>query len=153
MEFTRKSLPEQHYLYVERECEYGPAIAEAMGSGFAEVFGFVGQNGITPLNMPMSVYHGMDPNILRFQSAVLVSAEDAAKASGNIKHGTIPAGDCMTCTHVGSYNDMSASHQALWQHMKETDDEGQMPVWEIYVDDPGDTAEADLRTELYRFIG
>jgi len=63
MEFTRQTLPAQHYLYVTRECPYGPEIAEAMGSGFAEVFGFVAENGITPLSMPMSVYHGMDPNM------------------------------------------------------------------------------------------
>lgn len=153
MEFTRKALPEQHYLYVERECPYGPAIAEAMGSGFAEVFGFVGQNGITPLNMPMSVYKGMDPEILRFEAAVFVTAEDAAKASGNIKAGTLAAGDAMSATHVGSYNDMSKSHQAMWDHMKENDIPGAMPVWEIYIDDPGDTAEADLRTEIYKTIG
>jgi hypothetical protein len=35
MEFTRKSLPEQHYLYVDRETAMDQmSIGEAMGLGF-----------------------------------------------------------------------------------------------------------------------
>ena len=55
MSFEKKSLPAQSYIYVEREVPYGPEIGAAMGSAFAEIFGFVGQNGLTPLAMPMSV--------------------------------------------------------------------------------------------------
>lgn len=149
MEFTRSTLPAQHYLYVDRECPYGPEIAQAMGSGFAEVFGFLDAQCITPQTMPMSVYLGMDPSILRFRAGVIVSAEDAAKASGDIKSDTLPAGDVMTTTHVGSYDTMNQTHQALWKHMEDNNIPGAMPVWEIYVDDPGETAAEDLRTEIY----
>ncbi len=149
MEFTRKTLPAQHYIYVDRECDYGPGIAEAMGSAFGEVFGFVGENRITPMAMPMSVYLGMDPKKLRFRGGVLVSAEDAAKASGNIKADILPAGDVMTTTHVGAYQNLNETHKAMWDHMKMEDIPGTMPVWEIYVDDPGEVAEAEVRTEIY----
>lgn len=30
---------------------------------------------------------------------------------------------------------------------------GAMPVWEIYVDDPGETPPEAVRTEIYRMIG
>lgn len=149
MEFVRKSLPAQHYIYVDRECNYGPEIAEAMGSAFGEVFGFVGENGIAPISMPMSVYTGMDPAKLRFRGAVIVSQEDAAKASGNIKADVLPEGDAMTVTHVGSYMGMGDTHKAMWGHMKEQDIPGTMPVWEIYVDDPTEVDEETLRTEIY----
>ena len=149
MEFTRKTLPAQSYVYVDREVPYGPEIAEAMGSAFGEVFGFLGQNGITPLAMPMSVYTGMDPNILRFRGGVIVAAEDAAKASGNIKSAELPAGDVMTVTHVGAYDEMNKTHQAMWAHMKENEIEAAMPIWEIYVDDPGEVAAEKVRTDIY----
>lgn len=152
MEFTRKSLPERHYLYVEKECGYGPEIAEAMGAGFGAVFGFAGSKGITPLSMPMSLYFGMDPEVLRFRSAVIVSAEDAAKAADGISAGTLPAGDVMTTTHVGAYDAMNQTHQALWAHMEAEGIAGAFPIWEEYIDDPGDTAPEALRTAIFRMV-
>lgn len=152
MDISQVTLPEQHYLYVDKECPYGPEIATAMGEGFAAVFGFVGQHGITPLAMPMSVYLGMDPTILRFRAAVIVSADDAAKATGDIKSDVLPAGPAMTTTHVGSYDAMSDTHSQMWNHMEAEGIAGGMPVWEIYVDDPGNTPVDTLRTEIYRTI-
>lgn len=153
MSFSRKTLEPQHYIYVDREVPYGPEIGPAMGSAFGEVFGFVAANGITPLAMPMSVYTGMDPDILRFRGGVIVSAEDAGKATGQIKADTLPGGDVMTTTHLGSYDLMSETHKALWAHMEAEGIKGGMPVWEIYIDDPDTVAEADLRTEIYCTIG
>ncbi len=153
MEFTRKTQPEQPYIYVDRECGYGPEIAEAMGSAFGDVFGFVGQFNVTPLSMPMSLYLGMDPEVLRFRGGVMVSAEDAAKAREPIKADTLPAGDVMMTTHVGPYDSMNQTHQALWRHMETEGIPGAFPIWEIYVDDPDNTAPEALRTEIYRAIG
>jgi len=149
MSFEKKSLPAQSYIYVEREVPYGPEIGPAMGSAFGEVFGFVGQNGLTPLAMPMSVYTGMDPKILRFQGGVIVSADDAAKASGNIKAGELPAGDVLTTTHIGAYENLSETHKAMWAHIAENGMEVAMPIWEIYVDDPETVAPEDVRTEVF----
>ncbi len=154
MEITRKSLPEQHYIYVDREASYaGNEIAEAMGSGFGEVFGFTGAKGITPLSMPMSVYIEMPSgDKMSFRAAVLVNAEDAQKAEGDVKAATLPAGDALTTTHVGPYANLNQSHKALWDYADEHDLPKAMPVWEIYVDDPGKTAEAELRTEIFRAL-
>lgn len=153
MNFERKTLPAQHYICVEREVEYGPAIAEAMGSAFAEVFAFVGANGITPLSMPMSVYTGMDPAILRFRGGVIVSEADAAKASGDIKADILPARDAMHVTHIGAYDTLNQTHQALWKYMEDAGIPGTMPIWEIYADDPAEVAAENLRTDIYRAIG
>ncbi|WP_224814103.1 GyrI-like domain-containing protein [Hasllibacter sp. MH4015] len=149
MDVHRKILPEQSYIYVDRECPFGPEIADAMGSAFAEVFGFVGQASLTPLSMPMAVYTVMDPKLLRFRGAVMVSPEDAAKASGAIKAETLPAGDAMHAVHVGPYDNLNQTHRALWDYMGAEGIKGTMPVWEIYVDDPAETTPEDLRTEIY----
>jgi effector-binding domain-containing protein len=132
----------------------GPQIAEAMGSAFGEVFGFVGQAQIAPISKPMSVYlEMMDGPTMRFRGGVIVSEQDAAKASGNVKTCTLPAGEVMTTVHVGPYDGLGATHQAMWRHMEESGLACTMPVWEIYIDDPGDTDPASLRTEIYRAIG
>lgn len=154
MDIRNVALPEQHYLYVEREAPMGPEIGAAMGSGFGEVFGFVAQAGIAPQNMPMTLYTAMpDGQTVAFRAGVFVTPEDAAKASGAVKAGVIPACNVVTTTHVGPYANMNQSHGALWNYCDEQGFEKAMPVWEIYVDDPGQVPEAELKTEIYRRVG
>lgn len=154
MTIERKSLPEQHYIYVDRSSSLnGAEIAAAMGSGFGEVFGFAGQNGITPLAMPMSVYVDMPAGAtMAFRTGVLVSADDAKRATGQIKADTLPAGEVYTTTHVGPYANLNQTHKKMWDEMTAQGVSKAMPVWEIYVDDPGDTPEDKLRTKIYRAV-
>jgi len=155
MTIERKTLPEQHYLYVDREASFeGNEIAEAMGSGFGEVFGLVTEKEIKPLSMPMSVYLEMpEGGRMRFRTGVMVSADDAELAEGKVKAGVMPAGDAVTTTHIGPYASLNQSHKKLWDYMESEGLSKAMPVWEIYVDDPGSTPEADLRTEIFRAVG
>ncbi|MBY4895260.1 GyrI-like domain-containing protein [Rhodobacteraceae bacterium N5(2021)] len=153
MEITRKTLPAQPYLYVDRECPFGPEIADAMGSAFGELFAFVGQAGVSPMSMPMAIYTEMDPKIMRFRGAVAVSTEDAEKATGTVKSDTLPGGDVMHVTHTGPYDQLRQTHETLLAHMEAEGIKGTMPTWEHYIDDPGDTAPEDLRTEIYYKIG
>ena len=153
MDFTRQTLPAQPYLYVERECPYdGPKIAEAMGSAIGEIGAFVAEKGIAALGPPMSIYLGMDPSILRFRTAVPVAAVDAAKAGGAVKADTLPAGDAIATTHVGTYANLNQTHRALWDHMAAEGLSGAFPIWEIYLDDPREVPEEQLRTEIRRAI-
>ena len=152
MPIERKTLPEQPYLYVERTAGYAD-IAAAMGSGFGAVFGFVHGAGITPLGMPMTVYVEMPSgDTLSFRSAVFVTSEDAARASGEIKAASIPAGEAFTTTHVGAYQTIDQAHKALWAEMDAQGAPKSDLVWEIYIDDPGETPEQTLRTEVYRAV-
>jgi len=156
MDFERKTMPEQHYLYEDRAVSFmdPAAIGQAMGSAFAEVFGFASANNVTPLSMPTSLYVEMPTDgTMRFRGGVFVSAQDAAKASGEIRAGQIPAGDVVRTTHVGPYSSLNVSHKALWDHMAGLGLTKAMPVWEVYVDDPTTVAESDCRTEIYRAVG
>ncbi|MHA7873500.1 MAG: GyrI-like domain-containing protein, partial [Hyphococcus sp.] len=56
-------------------------------------------------------------------------------------------------THVGPYAALNQSHRALWDYGDNEGFNNAMPVWEIYVDDPAATPEAELRTEIYRALG
>lgn len=152
MSIERKTLPEQHYLYVDRTASLsGAEIAAAMGSGFGEVFGFLQAKGIKPLSMPMSVYMEMPSGgQMAFRTGVFVAAGDAERAEGAIKADVMPAGEVYTTTHVGPYANLNQTHKALWDHMDSAGVSKAMPVWEVYIDDPQSTPEAQLRTEIYR---
>ena len=150
MTFERKSLPPQHYVYVEIETPMSE-IGEAMGPAFGQVFGWVGAEGVAPLSMPMCVYHEMsDP--ITFRAGVMLSEADAARAKGPIKSGVLPT-EAVTGIHTGAYSGLGGTHKALWSHMEKAGLTPAMPVWEVYIDDPGEVAEETLRTEIYRAVG
>ncbi|MAT33950.1 MAG: hypothetical protein CMK06_02215 [Ponticaulis sp.] len=153
MKIERVELPEQHYLYVDREVDFTnpAAIGEAMGSAFGEVFGFIGAQELTPLSMPMALYLEMpEDGKMRFRGGVFVSAEDASKAHGSVSADHIPAGPTFKALHVGPYSSLNETHKALWDHMATQGISGAMPVWEIYVDDPTAVPENECRTEICR---
>jgi effector-binding domain-containing protein len=56
-----------------------------------------------------------------------------------VKAAALPAGEALAATHVGPYANLNQSHKALWGHAEKPGLEKATPVWEIYVDDPGDT--------------
>lgn len=152
MDIQRKTLPDQHYLYVDREAGFtGNEIADAMGSGFSEVFGFIQKNGLECKGMPVSMYLEMpDGPRMAFRCCMFVSADDAQKAAGNVNADVIPAGDVVTALHVGPYANLNVSHKALWDHCDAHGLEKGMPVWEHYIDDPTTVDEDKLRTEIFR---
>ena len=148
-------MPEQHYIYVDREASFsGKEIANAMASGFGELFGFVEKKGVKPLSMPMAVYIEMPAgDKMAFRAGIFVNKEDAQLAEGNVKSAAMPAGDVFTTTHIGPYTNLNQTHKALWDHMETEGISKAMPVWEIYVDDPTTTPEDELRTAIYRAAG
>lgn len=152
MEFEKKTLSAQHYVYVEREVSMmdGAAIAEAMGSAFGQVYGFTEENRLERLSMPMSIYLEMPKDgMMRFRGAIAVSEEDAARVSGDIMADHLPGGEVMMTTHKGPYATLNVSHKALWDHIEGEGLKGATPIWEIYVDDPTTVPEAECRTEVY----
>lgn len=154
MEITRKTLPAQTYLYVERAPKFSPEeISNAMGTGFGEVYGFLSQNNIAPASMPMSLYAEMPSgDTMPFRAGFLINSEDAPKASGNIKVGVIPGCDVMMATHIGSYANLNQTHKAMWDETEKAGLSKQMPVWEIYVDDPTTVAPEACRTEVFHAV-
>ncbi|WP_172299976.1 GyrI-like domain-containing protein [Pseudoruegeria sp. HB172150] len=154
MDIRRETLPAQPYYYVDCETDFdGTTITAAMGDAFRKVFDHLAGKGIAPGSTPITVYLEMSREKLRFRSGVIVAPGDADQPEGEIETGTLPAGDAMVATHVGPYATLNQTHKTLQNHMQTEGIEAAMPVWEIYVDDPGSVPEGELRTEIYRFIG
>ncbi len=149
MEFERKTLAPQHYLYVERTAPMA-GIGAAMEEGLGAIFRFVTGAGIAPVSQPISVYLEMS-DLMRFRCGVIVSEADAARADGEVQADVLPT-EVVSGMHVGPYGQLGQSHQALWEHMAAEGIAGAMPVWEVYVDDPGQVPEDRLRTEIYRAV-
>jgi effector-binding domain-containing protein len=91
-------------------------------SGFAELFGWLGQRGIAPASAPMIRYNRIDiERTLDIELAVPISVADADGLQGDspVRKGSLPAGRYATLHHVGAYDGLIASNAALQDWAKQ----------------------------------
>ena len=118
-DFKLTDVDEQPYVFAERTCPMVPAaISEEMGKAYGDVMGFIQANGLTLTGPALSVYYTYDPNTVTFRAGFFVSAEDAAKASGDIKADVTPAGRVVAFTHAGPYEKLSESYDKLMKWLE-----------------------------------
>lgn len=120
-------------------------ISTAVDSGFPELFGWLGSNGVAPAGPPFIRFLVIDmAGELQIELGVPVSA--AVAGSGRIQPGVLPAGRYAVLRHTGPYDGLVASHAALQQWAAEhgvqfdTHDTARGSAWggrvEHYLTDP-----------------
>lgn len=145
----------QDYVYVAGEAAMTDPeqIAQAMGAAFGKAFEFMEAAEVSALSPPITVYTEMPGANMTFRCGFFVASEDASKAEGGVQADQIPEGKALHAVHVGPFTNMNQTHGALWAHAKANGLSSAMPVWEIYIDDPNETDEDELRTEIYHSLG
>lgn len=123
-------------------------IGELMGPLFGEVFGYIQQQGQQPAGMPFAIYHNMTENEVDFECGMPVEA--AIEGQGRIVAGELPAGKVATVTHMGPYEDLQVTWEALTGWMES---QGLQPAgapWEVYFTDPGtEPDQSKWRTDIF----
>ncbi|EAR50005.1 hypothetical protein OG2516_07380 [Oceanicola granulosus HTCC2516] len=152
MDYYTRTLEPQTYVYVDRDCAFeAGAIAAAMGSGIREVLEAVSRADLAVMSPPMAIYESMEPERLRFRVGVLITPEHAGRSP--LRVGELPGGEAVHTVHTGPYATLNATHRALDEALAADGHPHGWPVWEVYVDDPSETPEAELRTEIWRSLG
>lgn len=155
MDIQEMNFEAQDYVYVAGDAPMTDPeeIAQAMWAAFGKAFEFLNAAGVSVLSPPISVYTEMPGARMTFRCGFFVTAEDAAKASGDVQADQIPEGKALHAVHVGPFTNLNQTHGAIWAHAKAQGLTSAMPVWEIYIDDPNETDEDQLRTEIYHSLG
>ena len=145
-----ESTPPMHVCGVHDNCpmkDVGPA----MGKAFSAVESAFEKHGLSTDGEMISVYHPMPLKKGRFDFTSGYTVDDAAAASrSGLAHCELPAAQSLHIRHVGSYdhlgNAWSGAHQyARYKKLKLAKGD----AFEIYRNDPSQTAEADLITDVY----
>ncbi|MBI2478626.1 MAG: SRPBCC family protein [Planctomycetia bacterium] len=135
---------------VRKKCllsEIGPS----MDAAFAEAKRKLAAHRLPTDGQPISVYHDFDmkAQVLDCTSGFMIP-ESATTVPSELSHWTLPATKALCVEHVGSYdhlgNAWSAAHQfARYKRRKQS----KAGAFEVYKNDPKETAAADLRTEIF----
>jgi effector-binding domain-containing protein len=122
------------------------SLPQVVGQAYAAIMQVAGQLGLQPSGAPFVAYHNMDMQDLDMEIGFPFAQKVAGK--GNVLAGEIPGGRAAACLHVGPYDQLGATYQALHQWMQAN---GHVPTgvaYEFYLNDPQSTPPAELQTQL-----
>ena len=139
--------PPRHFVGIRRKVDV-KALKDFYTEVFPKVMQWVASKGITPVSAPMSVWCAMDMETGIADTHAGVFVADEVEVDGEITAGKTAGGEVLKLVHVGGYDTMGRSWGRVYGRAKEL---GKQPGagWEIYVDDPGQVAAEDLKTEIY----
>ena len=123
--------------------QIGPAMAEA----FPKIYHAVVSAGVEPAGMPLARYFDMGPENTTFECAIPVPA--TFEASGEVAASSVGGGEAAFILHVGPYDTIGVTWEALMGWVVEQGRSPAGPGWESYIDEPGQVADSELRTEIY----
>lgn len=124
-------------------------IERVMTAAFQALGRFTSENRVTPLGPPIAVYSDWSQGDMKVEVGYPVSAADAAKANGEIAAGSTPGGHAIMTIHRGPYDSLRETYAAIESEMSKAGLPQSGLAWEVYVGEPGVTADADLVTEIY----
>jgi effector-binding domain-containing protein len=85
---------------------------QAADTGFPELFGWLGEHGVTPSGPPFIRYHVVDMDAeLEIEIGVPVAV--ARPGGGRVQAGELPGGRYVTLVHTGPYGGVAAANAAL----------------------------------------
>lgn len=140
-DITVQTLPEVTFLHQTDRCA-PQDMANALGPALGAVHGYAAQHGIELLGPPMTLYPGMEPGQITFQAGVAVP-KGTVGDGGDIEVATLPAGRAVVTMHVGPYERLGETHQAVEAFLKEEGLEVAGPPREVYVTDPGEVEDPE----------
>lgn len=129
------------------------SIAEKMGRIFMEIFAFMQKQGIVPAGPPFSHYRDVfseatSKGVFDMECGFPVSGP--AEGEGHIKAGKLPGGKAVKAVHIGPYQTLSETYEAVMAWAKEKEIRLGDDMWEIYLTDPDrEKDSAKWMTEIF----
>jgi len=116
------------------------------GKAYGEIFEYLEQIGVQPVGSPFAAYHNSDMEDLDIEAGVPV--DKVVKGKGQITSHVIEAGSQLTTHHVGPYSEIEPAYEALMAYAKDNKLVPTGVAYEFYLNNPMETDEEDLQTEI-----
>lgn len=121
-------------------------LQQFFGRAYGEIFEYLEQIGVQPVGSPFAAYHNSDMEDLDIEAGVPIAK--VIKGKGQISSYEIPAGKQLTTIHVGPYSQIEPAYEALTAYAKKQKLIPTGIAYEFYLNNPMETEEEDLQTEV-----
>jgi effector-binding domain-containing protein len=121
-------------------------LPQLLGESYAAIAQYLGEMGENPAGASFAGYYNMDMHDLDVEIGFPVAS--ALQGKGNIQSNQIPGGKLATCIHVGPYSAVESAYNALMSFVAEQGHEATGVAYEFYLNDPTETPQEALRTQI-----
>lgn len=125
-------LPEQPTAVIREQVAMN-ALPEFFGRAFAEVSTAMEAQSMQPAGPPFALYRGMPTETVDVEAGFPVSTTIAAV--NGVQAGTLPACRAVQAMHVGGYDTLDTTYEAVKQRMREEGMKASDDMWEYYLSD------------------
>ena len=149
--FEIRDVPRQDTLVVEVSTP-PDRIGDAMGRALGRAFAVAERVGATPTGAPFARYVHLGPDRIEFEAGVPV--DHPVDGGDGARHGVLGGCRAGVAGHVGPYDTLSATYEALMDWLAGRGDRPTGPMWEHYLSDPDREPDpATWRTEIFVPLG
>jgi effector-binding domain-containing protein len=126
-------------------------IGAALGAAYGRVAMFITANGLQIDGQPIAIANYWDERGYGFDAGIPVSGTPARGAGPDspVRMGETYGGRVVRAVHVGPYTGIQATYAIVEAFVTAHRFEPNGRSWDVFVSDPGDTAEEELITEIY----
>jgi effector-binding domain-containing protein len=145
-----KEIPPTRVLAIRGEGPYHELLTSLIGQICEEMAGTENvRNGVAATGPIGSIYigEGCDEHGGLVEVFLPVSGKVTTRNPA-IEVKTIPAATVVSAVHRGSYHTLGMAHKKIFEYLQEEGLESAGPPRELYLNDPADTHEEDLLTEI-----
>jgi effector-binding domain-containing protein len=153
MEIGITVVPSQTIAYTSGNASRNPTdIGAALGAAYGRVAVFIAANGLQIAGQPIAISNFWDDRGYGFDAAMPVSGQPTRGAGPEslVRMGETYGGQVVRAVHVGPYAGLEDTYHKVEAFMIAHKLENNGRSWEVFVSDPGNTAEDELVTEIYQ---
>jgi len=153
IEIGTTEVPSTTIAYTTGDSSREPAdIAAALGAAYGRVAVFIAANGLQIGGQPIAISNYWDDRGYGFDAGLPVSGTPTRGAGPGsaVRMGETYGGRVVRAVHVGSYTGLEGTYHKVEAFMIAHKLESNGRSWEVFVSDPGNTAENELVTEIYQ---
>ena len=140
-----KEMPERKTEAVRRTVSVD-ALPATVGKAYHEVMTYVEGEDATVVGPPFVIYHNDDMQALDVEIGFPVDRDVGGEE--RVRPGLLPGGRVLSHVHVGPYSTLEEAYTPLMKHIEEQGLKVTGWMYELYLNSPDDTPDADLRTEI-----
>jgi len=148
MDAEIRELNPQPTLVMRRRVELA-GIGQFVQEAFGAVYGLLAARGIAPTGMPFTRYLEMSETSMDVEAGTAVPV--ATTGEGDVVASELPGGPCAVTWHIGPFDTISETYEALSAWIAALQRAPGGPPWECYWTDPSSEPDpAKWRTEVFQ---